>query len=116
MDTTQREIQSANCSLCGEIPDELIVKTGRDETFPAACYKLVPAGGEGTSQGMFSQDRRCPECGACFVWEEHRQMYGSGNNDEERLIRVSADASVRNRSYGLSKQDAAAPRSGRPRS
>jgi hypothetical protein len=58
---------------------------------------------------MFSQDRRCPECGACFVWEEHPQMYGSGINDEERLIRVSADASVRNRSYGLSKQDDAAP-------
>jgi hypothetical protein len=105
MDTTQREVQSANCSLCGEIPDELIVKTGRDETFPAACYELVPEGGRYSSQGMFSQYRRCPECNAYFVWEERPQMYGSGINDEQRLIRVSADAPAGNRSDGLSEQD-----------
>jgi hypothetical protein len=108
MDTTQREAQSVNCSLCGEIPDELIVKTVRDETFPAACYKLVPVGGRQTSQGMFSQDHRCPECGAYFVWEELPQMYGSGIAVEERLIRASSDPAVRNRSYGLSRQEDAA--------
>jgi hypothetical protein len=110
MDTTQREVQSENCSLCGELPDELIVKTGQDQKFPPACYKLVPVGGKHTSQGSFSQDHRCPECGAYFVWEENPQMYGSGIADEERLIRVSADPLVRNRAYGLSRmeEDAAA--------
>jgi hypothetical protein len=53
-------------------------------------------GGKQASQGMFSQDHRCPDCGAYFVWEEYPQMYGSGNNDEERLIRVSAEAAVKN--------------------
>jgi len=105
MDTTQREDQTAKCSLCGELPDELIVNTGRDERFPAACYKLVPVGGESTSQGMFSQTYRCPECGAYFDWEVCPQMYGSGINAEERLIRVLSDPAVRNRSYGPSRQE-----------
>jgi hypothetical protein len=96
MDLSQNEIQAANCSLCGELPDELIVSTGREQQFPAAFYNLIPVGPRNASQGCFSQDYRCPECGVYFVWEEHRQMYGSGNNDEERLFRTSMEASAEN--------------------
>jgi hypothetical protein len=94
METTQREAQAANCSLCGELPDELIVNTGREQRFPAARYKLIPVGARDSSQGKFSQLHRCPDCGALFVWEAYPQMYGSGNDDEECLIRVSAEAPV----------------------
>ncbi|HYP43378.1 MAG TPA: hypothetical protein VEQ18_05090, partial [Candidatus Nitrosocosmicus sp.] len=93
MALTQPEIQSENCPLCGELPDKLTVNTGREEKFPAAASELIPAGARFTGQGQFSQFRRCPGCDAYFLWEEYPQMYGSGNNDEERLSRFSAKAS-----------------------
>src|SRR5215204_465595 len=84
MDLTQPEIQSENCSLCGELPDKLTVNTGREGEFPAAFHELIPVGVRFAGQGQFSQFRRFPDCDAYFVWEEYPQMYGSGNNDEER--------------------------------
>jgi hypothetical protein len=109
MDTTQREVQAVNCTLCGQLPDKLIVNTGRAQRFPAACYKLIPVGGKSTSQGMFSQLHRCPNCGAYFVLEEYPQMYGSGNNAEEWLIRVAAEASARHQVNSPSDDDASGP-------
>jgi hypothetical protein len=93
MDLTQPEIQSENCLLCGELPDKLTVNTGREREFPTAFHELIPVGAQFTGQGQFSQFRRCPDCDVYFLWEEYPQMYGSGNNDEERLIRFSAKAS-----------------------
>lgn len=95
MNSMQPETQAENCSLCGELPDDLTVNTGREEYFPAAFSKLIPVGVPWPGQGQWvgSQLRRCPNCGAFFVWGDYPQMYGSGNCDEERLSRFSARAS-----------------------
>lgn len=95
MDTTRREAQEANCSLCGELPDELLVRTGQDERFPAAFNKLTHVSGRFSSWGDSSVKYRCPDCGAKFVCEYETQFTGSGNNDEARIIRVQAKAPAR---------------------
>ncbi len=89
------ENQAEICALCGELPDDLTVNTGRDERFPAAFDRLTPVGIPSPGQGQWvgSQFRRCPNCGAFFDWSDAPQMYGSGNCDEERLIRLPATAS-----------------------
>jgi hypothetical protein len=108
MDTTQREDQAAKCPLCGELPDELIVRTGEDERPPAAFNKLIRVGGESTSWGDSSLDYRCPDCGAKFVCELHNSFTGSGVNDEAVISRVSAQAPVRHRAPSRSYDYAAA--------
>ena len=92
MDTTQREDQTANCPLCGELPDETVVRTGRDQPFPAAFNKLIHVSGEFTSWGDSSLDYRCPDCGAKFVCELHNSFTGSGVNDEAVITRASVMA------------------------
>ena len=89
------ENQAEMCALCGELPDDLTVNTGRDERFPAAFDALTPVGIPSPGQGQWvgSQFRRCPNCGAFFDWGDAPQMYGSGNEDEERLVRLPATAS-----------------------
>ncbi len=83
------------CALCGELPDDLTVNTGRGECFPAAFDRLTPVGIPSPSQGQWvgSQFRRCPACGAFFDWSDAPQRYGSGNEDEERLVRLQATES-----------------------
>ena len=94
MDTTQRAGQAADCPLCGELPDEVIVKTGRDQPFPAAFDKLIRVSGEFTSWGDSSLDYRCPDCGAKFVCELHNSFTGSGVNDEAVIMRASVKAAT----------------------
>lgn len=93
MDLIEHEIQAEKCSICGEFPDELTVNTGRDQRFPTAFDELIPVGVPFYGQGQSSQYRRCPNCDTYFIWDDFPQMYGSGNNAEERLSRFSAKAS-----------------------
>lgn len=93
MDLPQYEDKTGKCSLCGGLPDNLCVNTGRDFQFPDAFRKLVRVGVAHDSQGQTTQLCRCPDCGSCFEWQALPQMYGSGNNEEERLIRFSPQAS-----------------------
>jgi hypothetical protein len=72
------------CALCGDLPDDLIVNTGRDDYFLNPWYQLTRRV-FGNSEDEF---RRCPRCGAYFQWIDMPQMYGSGNNAEERFIRL----------------------------
>ena len=60
--------QAELCALCGELPDDLTVNTGRDEYFPAAFDVLTPVGIPSPGQGQWvgSQFRRCPACAAFF--------------------------------------------------
>lgn len=53
MDLTQPETHTQNCSLCGELPDDLTVNTGREQDFPAAFYKLIPVGIPCPDQGQW---------------------------------------------------------------
>lgn len=78
-----------NCSLCGILSDEMLVNTGKDERFPDAFYRLTRF--EEEFQNEFSRTAflRCPQCGAFFQWINQPEMYGTGNNDNERLIRLS---------------------------
>ena len=77
-----------DCSLCGTLPDDLTVNTGRGVYFPAVFKKLTSIDSE-----YNAEFRRCPECGVYFNWIDLSQMYGSGNCDEEQLVRFSAKAS-----------------------
>lgn len=83
-DTTRTDGSDApSCTTCSSIPSNLLVNTGRDETFPDEVRRLV-----WLEVGDSYDLRRCPECGALFEWEDMPQFYGSGNNDEERLTRL----------------------------
>lgn len=72
------------CSFCETLPAELTVNTGRDYEFPEAFYKLDLI----DVSKLDEQFRRCPECRAYFKWTDLSESYGSGNNDEEQLIRL----------------------------
>lgn len=74
------------CTLCSELPAELWVNTGRDEAFPDVVRRLLRL-------GLSDDDDvwQCPQCNAQFAWTNLPQYYGSGNNDEERLIRLNAE-------------------------
>ena len=74
------------CAVCSRIPSDLLVNTGRDETFPAEVGQLV----------RLNLDRgndiyRCPSCESLFEWTDLPQYYGSGNNAEERLTRLNSE-------------------------
>ena len=92
MDMTQREAQAAKCPLCGELPDETVVRTGRDQPFPAAFDKLIHVRGEYTSVGNSTLHYRCPDCGAEFVCEFYTAWTGSGSGDEAVITRASVKA------------------------
>jgi hypothetical protein len=77
---------TVNCFLCETLPDDQTVNTGREEYLPAAFRELTSL----DSEGKF---HRCPGCGSYFNWIDMPQMYGSGNCDEERLVRLTAKAS-----------------------
>lgn len=72
------------CSTCSLLPDNLTINTGREERFPSAYNKLGKM--DKDFKGEFL---RCPECKTYYNWIDDSQMYGSGNNDEERLVRFS---------------------------
>lgn len=75
------------CSTCGTLPDRLVANTGRDDYLPPEAGRLL--------RDELADDyelRRCPECDALFEWQDDSQMYGSGNNDEERLERLTPAA------------------------
>jgi hypothetical protein len=79
---------TGNCSVCSSLPDDITVNTGREEYFPSAFNQLV-----GMDDDQGGEFRRCPGCQTYFNWIDMRQMYGSGNNDEERLVRLSQENS-----------------------
>ena len=76
------------CAVCISLPDDFTVNTGREEPFPDAFRKLKWVSGD-SSEGYY----RCPGCGTYYNWINLPQMYGSGNNDEERLVRQTTEQS-----------------------
>jgi hypothetical protein len=78
----------AKCSVCYSLPDDITVNTGREEYFPAAFSQLI-----GMDNEYRAEFRYCPGCRIVFNWIDMSQMYGSGNNDEERLVRLSPEKS-----------------------
>ena len=76
------------CSTCNSLPDDITVNTGRDYHFPDAFSKLTWVSGDN-----YERYYRCPECHTFYEWINMPQMYGSGNNDEERLVRQSKEES-----------------------
>ena len=77
------------CSLCGIFPEHLTVNTGRDVYFPDAFWKLIRME---LGSDDYEEFRRCPNCGSYFKWIDSPQMYGSGNNAEQSLIRYPPQA------------------------
>lgn len=72
------------CSLCNTLPDDITVNTGREEYFPSAYSQLI-----GMDTDYRPEYLRCPGCHTYYNWIDMPQMYGSGNNDEERLVRIA---------------------------
>jgi hypothetical protein len=73
-----------SCPVCGDLPSTLTVNTGRDGAFPDAFHRLKSL----EIRDVF----RCPDCGALFEWQDFPQFYGSGNNAEESLTRLTPEA------------------------
>lgn len=86
----------AECEICGKLPDDLVVYTGRGDSFPDAVTRLVfPRTNQTASHFPDFDVGHCPACEALFQWENRPQFYGSGNLDEEQLTRLSnADAEL----------------------
>src|SRR5688572_8250544 len=76
------------CSVCSSLSNDITVNTGREEYFPSAFIKLI--GMDNDSRAEF---RCCPGCRTYFNWIDMSHLYGSGNNDEERLVRLSPEKS-----------------------
>jgi hypothetical protein len=76
------------CSVCSSLPDDVTVNTGRDYHFPEAFNKLQNIVGD-----QFSAKYRCPACHTFYEWINLPQYYGSGNCDEERLVRQTIEKS-----------------------
>lgn len=76
------------CSVCISLPDDFTVNTGREEPFPTAFRKLKWVCGD-SSEAYY----RCPGCGTYYEWINMPQFYGSGNCDEERLVRQTPEKS-----------------------
>lgn len=74
-----------SCSLCGSLPDDITVNTGRGFYLPDATHKLELKG----KGDVFTQLYRCPGCGTYYERIDMPQFYGSGDNAEERLVRLS---------------------------
>lgn len=72
------------CAVCCSLPDDITVNTGREESFPNAYNQLV-----GMDTDYRPEYLRCPGCHTYYNWIDMPQMYGSGNNDEERLVRIA---------------------------
>ena len=87
-DSKPDEYSGGVCSLCSSLPDDITVNTGREEYFPNAFDQLI-----GMDSDYRSEFRCCPGCRTYFNWIDMPQMYGSGNNDEERLVRLSREKS-----------------------
>jgi hypothetical protein len=81
--------KSCSLSLCGDLPEDLTVNTGRDDYFLDPSYQLTRRIFGHSQEGEI---RRCPQCGTYFRWIDLPQMCGSGNNDEERFIRLPQKA------------------------
>lgn len=76
------------CSVCSTLPDDITVNTGREYHLPDAFKKLKMMSGD-----SYEAYYRCPECHTYYEWINMPQMYGSGKNDEERLVRQSQEKS-----------------------
>ena len=80
------------CPACGDLPDHLVIRTGRGEQAPAganALEVLAPLDIR-RSGGTFCTERqllRCRHCRCLFDWQDEPQYMGSGNLDEERYTR-----------------------------
>lgn len=76
------------CNVCSALPEDVTVNTGREEYFPSAFNKLIRINGDNDTAFY-----RCPNCHTFYEWINMPQFYGSGNCDEERLVRQSAEKS-----------------------
>ena len=71
------------CALCEPLGSTYVAQTGSGDRFPAAYDKLKKE-----DLGLRSDLLRCPECDGFFFWEDHSQLFGSGNLDEETLAKL----------------------------
>jgi hypothetical protein len=76
------------CALCRAIRDDLTIRTGYGESFPAVYGKL-----ERVSDAREAKLYRCPTCRNFYRWIDLPQYYGSGCADEERFVRLDAATS-----------------------
>jgi hypothetical protein len=85
-ETSANLCEEQSCEVCSQIPDDLLVNTGRDDTFPPEVRRLTVLNLD-NSNDLYE----CPGCKALFEWEDLPQYYGSGNNAEERLTRLNPE-------------------------
>lgn len=83
--SSRPDAKARPCPVCSSLPDDITVNTGGEESFPTAYNQLI-----GMDTNYRPEYLRCPGCHTYYHWIDMPQMYGSGNNDEERLIRIAA--------------------------
>lgn len=96
-------VRNPACSTCANLGDE-IANTGRGEYLSDPWYKMVRC-----ELGNDLDLGRCPECDACFEWQDHPQYYGSGNLDEEHLRRLPESEAALVRTLLTAGNDPSAP-------
>lgn len=98
------QLKQPACVTCASLGNGEMANTGRGEYLSDAWGHMVRCGlGNDVDLG------RCPECDACFEWQDHPQHYGSGNLDEEHLRRLPDAEAELVRALLLAASDAQAP-------
>jgi len=79
-----------HCEICVSLGNDISIYPEREQRFPEAYSKLIYAGKDPNGDTFY----RCPGCNIYFENIYNPQMYGSGMNDEDRLIRQTAKRSM----------------------
>jgi hypothetical protein len=84
--TNSNQTDPRPCEMCSSIPSDLWANTGRGESLYPEIEPLVRLDLD-TRNDLYA----CPGCEALFEWSDLSQLSGSGNNDEERLTRLTPE-------------------------
>lgn len=85
-DTNSNHAAPKPCEACSSIPPVLWANTGRGESLSPEIDHLIRLNID-TSNDLYE----CPDCETFFQWDDLPQYYGSGNNDDERLTRLTPE-------------------------
>lgn len=101
------------CPTCGPIGKEAAAIwkesdpdwVGTHSSIPSSASRLVHVAGDkdapsGRGRGL----RRCPDCGAWFLWVRSYEFLANGSEDEETLTRIDDETAANWTKSGTSRR------------